>query len=210
MSSIPIERPPPGEPAWRTARSRRILAAAMVVLRSEPEAGVSMDRIARAAGVGKATLYRYFDTKEALLQACLQEIIDELGRRMEDAEENGDPVPDRLYAIVSNMVETFSDHLLPLRMVTQDSRELDDAWRWWVRDARRRLVAVIRRHLERGLRDGVYRDVDLDLVPHMAVGMVRSGVFHAKDFSSRELSERITIFVLRGCCADGAAVADLP
>jgi|AP12_2_1047962.scaffolds.fasta_scaffold109293_1 AcrR family transcriptional regulator len=179
----------------------------MHVLKSEPEAGVSMDRIAQAAGVGKATLYRYFDTKEELMRACLQEVIDELGRRMEAAEETCEPVPERLVAIVTCMVETFSDHLLPLRMVTRHNRELDDTWRWWVRDARRRLVAVLHRHFERGQRGGTYHGVDMDLVPQMVMGMIRSGVFYGESDTSGDLSARISAFILRGCCTEASAGA---
>lgn len=42
-----------------------------------------MDEIATEAGVGKATLYRYFESKEELLRACLEEIVASLGARME-------------------------------------------------------------------------------------------------------------------------------
>lgn len=170
----------------------------MEVLRAEPERGISMDRIAAAAGVGKATLYRYFGTKEALLRACLQEVIDELGTRMEAAEESAAAPPDRLRGILACMAETFSQHLLPLRLVTRHHRELDEAWRWWVRDARQRLVTVLRRHFERGMASGDYNAVDLALVPHMVMGMIRSGVTHT-ELPAGALSERIAAFVLRAC-----------
>lgn len=39
----------------------------------------SLDDIARQAGLGNATLYRHFPTREALLEAMLRESLDELG-----------------------------------------------------------------------------------------------------------------------------------
>lgn len=200
MSSISVHPALP-QPAWRAARHRKILAAALEVLRAEPERGISMDAIARQAGVGKATLYRYFETKEALLRACLQEVIGELGARMEAAEEAEAPPPARLRAILACMVETFSQHLLPLRLMTRHHRELDEAWRWWVQDARQRLVAVLARHFERGARSGDYNAVDLALVPHMVMGMIRSGVTHT-EVPAEALTERIAAFVLRACSAE--------
>lgn len=191
-------------PSWREKRRRRILAAALEVLRTRPEAGVSMDAIAGHAGVGKATLYRYFDTKELLLRACLQEVIGELGARMEAAEDSAAPAPERLRRILACMVETFSRHLLPLRLVTRHHRELDEAWRWWVQDARQRLVSVLTRHFERGVEAGAYNEVDLALVPHMVMGMIRSGVTHT-GVAPEALTERIADFVLRACGGDRGA-----
>jgi AcrR family transcriptional regulator len=47
----------------------RIVREARGLLRQEPDGrGLSMDRLARAAGVSRATLYRYFPSKAALLE----------------------------------------------------------------------------------------------------------------------------------------------
>ena len=67
----------------RTRRSRAaIVDSGITLLLQNP--GASMSEIALAAGVGRATLYRHFETKEALVQEismlCLQETEQVLGQ----------------------------------------------------------------------------------------------------------------------------------
>lgn len=180
MSSISTHLAPETAPAepWRAARYRRMLRAATEVLRAQAPEAVSMDDIAQAAGVGKATLYRYFESKEALLRACLEQVVDELGRAMEEAERAPADPPERLHAIVGTMVQAFSRHMKPLRPLSRRETDLEAEWRNSVLDARRRLVRVLRQHFDAGTAAGWYVPVDTELVPQMIMGMIRSSVTH--------------------------------
>jgi AcrR family transcriptional regulator len=60
---------------------RRILDAARAVF-AEHGLGVGVDAVAREAGVGVGTLYRRFPTKEELLQAIVDDRVDELRTRL--------------------------------------------------------------------------------------------------------------------------------
>ncbi|MGH3259142.1 MAG: helix-turn-helix domain-containing protein, partial [Streptosporangiaceae bacterium] len=50
-------------------RAARVILDAAAALLAERGESVSMADIAEAAGVGRATVYRYFPTKDALLDA---------------------------------------------------------------------------------------------------------------------------------------------
>lgn len=71
MSQAPLS-------AVREARRDRILAAAHDVFRTEGFRGASMERIARAASVSKATLYGYFPDKEAVFEAVASRFAEQL------------------------------------------------------------------------------------------------------------------------------------
>lgn len=68
----------------RDARDRRerIVRAAMEIFRKEG-LKVPLEQIADRAGVGRATLYRNFPDREALLEATLQVTIDELAEKIQ-------------------------------------------------------------------------------------------------------------------------------
>lgn len=73
-------RRPPGRPLDEQV-STEILDAAVAVLTEEGFAGVTVDNVAATAGVSKATIYRRWSTKEALLleaASCLSGVPDEL------------------------------------------------------------------------------------------------------------------------------------
>ena len=74
------------EDGRRSARKRRaILDAATTSFLSNGYLGTSMDEIARTAGVGPATLYRRFPTKEALLDAVLGDVLERFHGFAEEA-----------------------------------------------------------------------------------------------------------------------------
>ncbi|WP_149587074.1 TetR/AcrR family transcriptional regulator [Tabrizicola flagellatus] len=59
------------------ATRERILAATIELMQAEEDA--SMDAIARAAGVERRTVFRHFETREALLAEAFQWLNDRLG-----------------------------------------------------------------------------------------------------------------------------------
>ncbi|MGB8261606.1 MAG: TetR/AcrR family transcriptional regulator [Terracidiphilus sp.] len=69
------EQSPPRTQADRSSETRaRILDAALVEFSANGLAGARTDRIAQAAGVNKALLYYYFESKEKLYLAALEMI----------------------------------------------------------------------------------------------------------------------------------------
>jgi len=179
-----------------------VLSRTLALFRSQALEDVSIDDIARAAGVGKATLYRYFETKEALVRACLDDVLTRLNGRLEAAEAGPGPPPERLRRIIGAMVDTFSDDLMPLRLITRRESDLRAEWRLSVHDARLRLVAVLGEHFRLGTAAGWYRELDGDLIAHFVMGMIRSGVTHVEGISRDGLGDAIHAFVLRASAAE--------
>jgi AcrR family transcriptional regulator len=69
----------PGRPLRAdAARNRALILDAARAAFADGGLDVGVEEIARRAGVGKGTLYRRFPTKEALVQAIVQDRLDEL------------------------------------------------------------------------------------------------------------------------------------
>jgi AcrR family transcriptional regulator len=103
MSSTDSDR---GDPEPRLRRDaernrRRILAAAADAF-AEGGLGVTMDEIARCAGVGVGTVYRRFPDKELLIEALFEQRIDELVALAEAARDEPEP-----FAGIERFFETF-------------------------------------------------------------------------------------------------------
>jgi AcrR family transcriptional regulator len=108
---------PPVERADAARNRARVLAAAAELFRNrdDPRA-VTMDDIARAAGVGRATLYRRYPDVVSIAGALLGEDERELQEQLMRGEPPlgpGAPPAERLAAFYAAMVE-FLDRHLPL------------------------------------------------------------------------------------------------
>jgi AcrR family transcriptional regulator len=92
----------------RSNRQGEILRAAGRELLNTGYSGASLDNIAEGVFVGKATLYHYFPTKEALYQAWLEMVHKgAMGRIVPAFEGEGKPI-DRLHAMVVAEVLVFA------------------------------------------------------------------------------------------------------
>jgi AcrR family transcriptional regulator len=119
------------------ARNRqRVLRAAEALFALHGAANVSMEDVARAAGVGKGTLYRRYSDRAALAVALLDDHERDLQERMLRGEPPlgpGAEPSERLAAFYAAMVELLDRHLdLALAAETGASRYRPGAYRAWV------------------------------------------------------------------------------
>lgn len=88
----------------------RIADIARRLFREKGYDAVSMDEVARTAGVGTGTLYRHFPTKEALYDAALQAWAETVAAAAGDALAVDGPARDRLLAWFDAYVELLTRH----------------------------------------------------------------------------------------------------
>jgi AcrR family transcriptional regulator len=86
------------------ANRERILLAAEAVFGEQGAAG-STEEVARRAGVGIATVFRHFPTKDALIEAALLRHFAALDEQAAALAAEGDP-SDALRRLVATMIET--------------------------------------------------------------------------------------------------------
>ena len=87
----------------RARVSAAILEAAAAVL-AERGDQASMADVAAAAGMARATVYRYFPNREALLEALGRLAVDDAGERLEAGRLQEVPVPDAFERAVRALV----------------------------------------------------------------------------------------------------------
>ncbi|NIZ90245.1 TetR/AcrR family transcriptional regulator [Kineococcus rubinsiae] len=92
-------------------RERAILATAEQLLTRRPYADVSVDELARGAGISRPTFYFYFPSKEAVLLALLDAVVAEARLRRDTALRH--PAPDRegrWRQVIASVQEPFRSH----------------------------------------------------------------------------------------------------
>lgn len=190
---------PPGRPRSEAA-DRAIVEATLELMADVGMTALTIEQVACAAGVGKATIYRRWANKDALL-------VDALATLNDDLPEVADlPVKDALVEIVDFVrrasTDTRAGRLLPC-LVAEGRHHPDvlERYRDIVAQPRRRQLRTI---LERGIARGeLPRSTDVGLVMLMLIGPVlhlRSMAVtdETTPVSNRQLSERIVDTVLAG------------
>lgn len=159
----------PGRPRSDAAH-QAILNAARQLLIEKGFAAMRLEHVAARAGVGKATIYRRWSSKEALAQGLLAQ----LASPHIEIPESGD-TRDELLAAVTNpmraVTETdFGPVIRALLSEIASDPSIGDPFRATVVAARR---AEIARVIERGIARGDLRpDADPELATELLVGPV--------------------------------------
>ena len=123
-----------------------ILEAAAATLAEREQA--SMADVAEAAGVARATLYRYFPTRESLLEELGRFALDETGDRLEAAGLDRVPVPEGFERAVRTLVGVGDYFVILARERAQTEQGAFD----------RRIAAPLRTLIERGQSEDEIRD----------------------------------------------------
>ncbi|WP_055478738.1 TetR/AcrR family transcriptional regulator [Sphaerimonospora mesophila] len=144
-----------------------IVAAALAEFCRNP--GVSMTDIARAAGVGRVTLYGHFPSREDLLDAVMARAIEDARATLGAVPTDGLPARDALAALIRSAWQVLDRH----RRLHAAAVQIIGPDR--LREHHEQPLLLVEDLLDRGRRDGTVR---ADLPPHWLATTVYS-MLHA-------------------------------
>jgi TetR/AcrR family transcriptional regulator, ethionamide resistance regulator len=164
----------PSRQERRLALERRLLDATEKLMGEEKlsYAGLSVDRLATAAGISRASFYIYFEDKEDLLRRLAERAVDEVGdaaRNWWQAAERDNPEDLRL--AMKAILATYRRHELILSAVVETSAydervaEVFNELINGIRDATREVI-------ERGQARGLIRQLPVNEVAGALTWMV--------------------------------------
>jgi AcrR family transcriptional regulator len=174
---------------------RAILDAARELLIEDGFAGLRLEHVAARAGVGKATIYRRWPSKEALAL----ELLMELAAPHIAVHETGD-TRGELLAAVTNAMRALTDTpfgpvIRALLSQIAINPALGDPFRFSVVQARRGEVARV---IARGVSRGELRtDVDVEVATELLVGPVYFRLMFGGELT-QTFAERVVDALIRG------------
>ncbi|HXI85813.1 MAG TPA: TetR/AcrR family transcriptional regulator [Parvularculaceae bacterium] len=167
---------PMRKPRWRRraeARPDEILAAALAEFTESGFEATRVEDVARRAGLSKAGVYLYFDSKDALLRALIEHEVEPVAERVAALAEAGKNEPlEALRTIVGAFVALTADPALfavPRIILSVAGRfpEIGAFYRAHVVERGLGAIAMLHRS---GVEKGVFRDVDSRLAARAIVG----------------------------------------
>jgi TetR/AcrR family transcriptional repressor of mexCD-oprJ operon len=168
--------------------SSAILEAAAAVLAERGEQA-SMADVAAAAGMARATVYRYFPNREALLEALGRVTVEEAGERLVAGRLQDVPIPDAFERAVRALV-AVGDYLV---VISRESARPDPE------EFERQVASPLRGLIERAQSLGEVRDdLPASWLMESLIGIVISGLQTRPSLGVEDTVAGITSLFLDG------------
>jgi AcrR family transcriptional regulator len=200
MTSRPGRRPRP-EPRSATGgrelradarRNRDQVLRTAQQLFARDGLGVSLDEIARRAGVGPGTVHRHFPSKEELYLAVAIDQLEQLITEADALVATEDP--DALFTLLSQMMASGAENAAVKSALVAAEFDLRTAAPGVAADLTHRVAALLDRADSAG---AVRRDVTIDEVMALVAGAF-AAIRHAGAEASRERSAHLARLILDG------------
>ena len=139
---------------------------------------ITLDDVARAAGVGKGTIYQYFTNKEDLFIQTATHGFDELCRLVTDTAAPEACFAEQLLSISRQIDAFFSRRRQLFRMMQSEEARMQmckgQPRRHWA-EQRAKLVRAVTRVVEKGVAERAIRDdVAAEMLASLLLGMLRT------------------------------------
>jgi TetR/AcrR family transcriptional regulator, repressor of fatR-cypB operon len=151
------------------AKAREILAATIAVVQEQGIAGLSMQAVARRAGVATSTLYVYHSSKEALLDAAY--LVTKRAISAHVFRDTHLPVRPAFLQIVSAYLDYLVDH--PAEIGFLEQAKLSTFLSAETREQAERGMVVLLQLLERGKREQLLKNLETPLILAFLHGTLR-------------------------------------
>jgi TetR/AcrR family transcriptional regulator, cholesterol catabolism regulator len=152
-----------------TERRRELIKAAAGAFKAKGLAGTSLDEVAKAAGVDRASLYYYVGSKKELFEAVVMDAIVanvEMAERIRDSDA---PPEEKLHELIEKLLISYGEYYPHLYVFLQeDAAHLDPATPRDgvdVVDVQRRFDRAVTAVVQEGIEAGAFRS---DLPPRIA------------------------------------------
>ncbi|NLF07847.1 MAG: TetR/AcrR family transcriptional regulator [Pirellulaceae bacterium] len=152
-----------------------IFEATVAVLGQHGVEGMTMDRVATAAGVAKGSLYRYFRGKRALLEFVFAKTIDPIFQSLEEIAAADMPALEKLAELLRKLLDNIAQHVQLHKLLFKDESThgiLQSSERRTIEAACQRIAEIFRQ----GIEEGVFRPADPLMLAGMYFGLCRGAL----------------------------------
>jgi len=157
----------------RATDTSALVAAAAGVFERKGFRNATIDDVAEAAGVSRATLYKYVDGKQQLLDMIVAAVQDDMAASLDVALRSDGTPRERLRRFVEAHAEAFLQNRVFYGIVYAEEKDLSDrgrrAFRAWARSRTDDFTALVRQDLT-----GCSQGLDAGFVANAILSMLSS------------------------------------
>ncbi|UCF35468.1 MAG: TetR/AcrR family transcriptional regulator [Acidobacteriota bacterium] len=146
---------------------RTINQAAVHVLRETGVENITMDRVAAEAGVAKGTIYNYFSSKEELLAAIYEHLMQPIKDRVEEIAGSPVSADQKLKAIIFESIRFCEENRSTLALFQKSAYSPKEDW-----GEREGFVGLLEDLIEAGVVEKVFRPQNARRSAEMLLGVI--------------------------------------
>lgn len=201
MTDATIDRPVPAPIGFSADKRQAILAAALRLIARLGLHAAPMSAVARYAGVAAGTLYLYFPSKEAMINALYLQVLEDRDRSMaadaEGARKDGAIGRAGLWAFWNGLARWHFEHpeASSFLLQCQSSAILTDE----TREGERRMNAEGLRNFEQAVAAGRLRDLPLQVFWALVAGPIFQ-LAQMRDAGEMEITDDVLRSTFDGVC----------
>lgn len=183
----------------QTRRRHKLFQAAVKLFLKEGFQETSMHAIAEAAGIGKSTLYDYFQSKDEILVWGVEDEVIDLTTAAQEIASLPLPAMERLRKVMMNHSEVMlasKEFYLKLsfevQRLSKESQKRIQARRHVYQD-------LVRQLIEEGIKEGSFRKVDSLLTARMLITAITPTIFTSRPTGTpRQMLNTAFDIILKG------------
>jgi AcrR family transcriptional regulator len=172
-----------------------LFKATVAVLSEHGVDGMTMDRVASAAGMAKGSLYRYFRSKRELLEFVYAKTVDPIFQDLEQMAAKAQPAIEKLAGRLRVLLEHVCKHAQVFELLFEDETAhglLQSSERRSLEAASQRLAEIFRQ----GIAEGVFRPADPLMLAKMYLGLCKGVLDSRPELEGRDQRENVQRLIL--------------
>ncbi|WP_069651102.1 TetR/AcrR family transcriptional regulator [Caloranaerobacter ferrireducens] len=175
----------------RNNKKNDILDAAIKVFFEKGFHKAKMEDIAKEAGVGKGTIYEYFESKKDLFQEMIKCSIEKYIEKARKAIFKKNTVKEKLIAFAEHHGMFLANHVDMTQIIITQPQILSIDMKRWLMRGKMEIFTLVKEIIEMGIEDGELREnLDADLATLSLLGTVNQ-YYSKKIFFDKVSQENI-------------------
>ncbi len=172
-----------------------ILNAAATVFSKDGYHQAKVEDIARTAGIGKGTIYLYFENKRHLFHCMMKEVFDIFLDSLYEQIEYKDDLEQILRTIIEYTFNFLDEHREMINLIINRPGTVDEDIQTWISTEKQKIIQFIARVIAEYTTSNGYRRINSAVAAHCFLGalvsLMAERLFGNKDMDAAKISDEI-------------------
>ena len=152
------------------SKRQLILRAAAEIFSSKGYHSAKIEDIAQQAGVGKGTVYEYFQSKDQLFRDTLKEGANAIAQIIQEHIDRETTTRGKLIAFTRKNIEMGRRYRVLSKITMMVTSIMDDSFHDWLMEMHKAWLAAIEKIIREGVETGQIKPIDINCFAHVFSG----------------------------------------